>query len=670
MRRVFALIMMLALSAMTTPRFTAYAQSSPSEGASASTRARFVAGEIIIRFKAHASENMRSGVRRLLGAALRRRIEIPAIYTGRGELELAALPANLLVGEAIALLRNHPDIEFVEPNWIYTHQAVSNDPFYTNGSLWGMYGDQTTPANQYGSQAGEAWAAGQTGSSTVYVGVIDEGIDINHPDLQANIWTNQFDPVDGVDNDGNGYIDDTHGYDFANNNNSVYDGTPGDNDTDAHGTHVSGTIGGVGGNGIGVAGVNWNVTIISGKFLNPNGGTTADAIEAVNYFTDLKTRHGLNIVATNNSWGGGGYAQSLHDAIIRGAKAGILFMAAAGNGNAFGQGVNNDTTARYPCNYNTAQGTTTESAASYDAVISVASITSTGAKSSFSNYGATTVDLGAPGSGINSTTPNNTYSSFSGTSMATPHVSGAAALYLSINPGATPQQIRAAILDSASSTPTSSLSGITVTGGRLNVSLFITTPPPSPPSAPTNLTATAASSSQINLAWTDTSNSEDGFKIERCQGAGCTNFTQVTQTGANATTYNDTGLSASTTYSYRVRAFNAGGDSGYSNTASATTQASAQPPAAPSGLTATAVSTSQINLAWTDNAGNETGFRIERCQGQGCTSFTQIAQVGANVRSFSNTGLSRNTRYRYRVRAYNAAGNSAYSNTANARTRR
>jgi len=138
----------------------------------------------------------------------------------------------------------------------------------------------------------------------------------------------------------------------------------------------------------------------------------------------------------------------------------------------------------------------------------------------------------------------------------------------------------------------------------------------------------------------------------------------------SSTGYSNTGLAASTSYSYRVRATNAGSDSDYSNTTTATTQASALPPAAPSSLTALAVSGSQINLAWTDNADNETGFMIERCTGSKCTNFSQIATVGANVITFADTGLSARTTYRYRVRAYNDSGNSAYSNIAKATTRR
>jgi subtilisin family serine protease len=259
----------------------------------------------------------------------------------------------------------------------------------------------------------------------------------------------------GADDDGNGYVDDVRGWDFANKDNSVFDGT-----TDDHGTHVAGTIGGIGGNGTGVAGVCWSVKLLSAKFLGRNGGTTANAVKAVDYFTDLKKRHGLNLVATNNSWGGGGFSSALQSAIERANAAGILFIAAAGNST-----YNCETSNCYPGEYPNAN------------VISVASITSSGGISSFSNYGSTTVDLGAPGSGIYSTLPVSSkgsvvsgYGSYSGTSMATPHVTGAAALYAAYNPGSTAAQIKSAILESV--TPTASLQGKTVTGGRLNVSGF------------------------------------------------------------------------------------------------------------------------------------------------------------------------------------------------------
>ena len=396
-----------------------------------------------------------------------------------GVMQVVELPENTDVIAAARHFSNQPGILYAEPNWKLNNNAISNDTSYTNGSLWGMESDDAPlnigPAGTtsvFGSQAEEAWNAGYTGSSNIVVGIIDEGIDINHPDLASNIWVNPYEVAgNGVDDDNNGYIDDINGWDFFNDDNTVYDGGTGD----AHGTHVAGTIGGVGGNGIGVAGVNWDVTMISAKFLGAGGGYTSDAVRAVDYLTDLKTRHGINIVASNNSWGGGGYSQALHDAILRHAKADILFVAAAGN-----SASNNDVTNNFPSNYSTLSGTVNEAAASFEGVIAVASITSAGAMSSFSSYGATQVDIGAPGSSIISTVPNNSYATYSGTSMATPHVTGAIALYASKYPDASAEQIRNAIL--ATATPTTALAGKTVTGGRLNVSAALdynSTPTPS-----------------------------------------------------------------------------------------------------------------------------------------------------------------------------------------------
>lgn len=412
-------------------------------------------GELIVKFRDGASAADQDAVRRAIGA---QKVDVVrAARAGKNEMALMRMPVIADMAATIRTLSLNPAVEYAEPNWIYQHTAVSNDTYYTNGSLWGMYGDASSPANQYGSQAAEAWAAGHTDCSGVIVGVIDEGIYFNHTDLAANIWTNPYDPVDGVDNDGNGYVDDVRGWDFDGNSSNINSGGANDD----HGTHVSGTIAGVGGNGTGVAGVCWSgVKLISGRFLGRRGGTTANAVKAVDYFTDLKTRHGLNIVATNNSWGGGGFSQALQDAIGRANTAGILFIAAAGN-----SGANNDTTASYPSNYPNAN------------IIAVAALASNGTLASYSQYGATTVDICAPGSAVNSTVPvsskgtlSSGYASYSGTSMATPHVTGAAALYASSHPGASAADIKTAILGSA--TPTASCNGKVVTNGRLNASGF------------------------------------------------------------------------------------------------------------------------------------------------------------------------------------------------------
>jgi subtilisin family serine protease len=433
----------------------------------------YAPGEILIGYKRTSASTAQADALVSVGA---KRLQTLRSVNDRinGDPGIDHVKVNLPLSVAIEALKRHPAVAFAEPNYILRHTATANDTYYTNGSLWGTYGDdalQCGPAgttNVYGSDAEEAWFQGYTGSKDVYVGVIDEGMQVSHPDLNANIWVNPFDPVDGVDNDFNGYIDDVNGWDFFNRDSSVYDGGTGD----AHGTHVAGLIGARAGNGAGIAGINWDVTIISTKFLGPNGGYTSDAVSAINYLRDLKTRYGLKIVASNNSWGGDGYSSALHTAIIRAAKQDILFIAAAGNNN-----TNNDATANYPSNYSTLQGTSVESAASYEAVIAVAALTSSGAKASYSSYGATAVDLGAPGSSIVSTVPIDSYASYSGTSMATPHVTGAVALYASAFPSATAAQIRSAVLSNV--LPTASMAGITVTGGRLNLQgLFGGSPPP------------------------------------------------------------------------------------------------------------------------------------------------------------------------------------------------
>lgn len=409
-----------------------------------------VPNELLVKLKAGLPEEAKAQVLARIGGQISEKILTKSMERFNDREGVLLVRTPLAVFEAINKLKGGAEILYAEPNYIFQHNATSNDSYFTNGSLWGMYGDATSPANQFGSQAGEAWAANKIGSGTVVIGIIDEGVMHTHEDLNANIWRNPGETAgNGVDDDKNGYVDDVYGWDFDGNNNTTYDGT-----SDDHGTHVAGTIGAVGGNGKGVAGVTWNVKMVTAKFIGRNGGTLANAIKAVDYMTDLKTRHKLNMPATNNSWGGGGYSQALYDAIERANAANVLFVAAAGN-----NGINNDATASYPANYANAN------------IIAVASITSTGALSSFSNYGFTTVDLAAPGSAIYSTIPGNSnkssYGSYNGTSMATPHVTGAVALYASIQTTVpTAAVIKNAIISSV--VPTSSLTGKTVTGGRLD----------------------------------------------------------------------------------------------------------------------------------------------------------------------------------------------------------
>ena len=428
-------------------------------------------GEILVKFRSGTSAADAAAVRASVDGDIVETLNTSLMQsTNSGWLERISFNSGFSIQQAMQLAQASPAVQFAEPNYICRPAVVSNDPQYLNGSLWGTYSGDTPVSvgpsgttNINGSQAEQIWNRDITGSSAVFIGVIDEGIQVTHPDLAANMWVNPFEIAgNGIDDDGNGYRDDIHGWDFFNDDSSVYDDTG-----DDHGTHCAGTIGAVGGNSEGIAGVSWDVTMVSCKFLGPGGGSTSDAILAVDYLTDLKRRHGLNIVASSNSWGGGGYSQGLHEAIIRSAKANTLFIAAAGN-----NARNNDSTSNYPSNYNTTIATAGETAASYDAVIAVAAIDAAGNLAGFSNFGATTVDIGAPGVGIVSTVPLNGYASYQGTSMATPHVSGAVALYASVQPEGFPAaDIRRALLTSA--TPTSSLSGRTVTGARLNVAEMI-----------------------------------------------------------------------------------------------------------------------------------------------------------------------------------------------------
>jgi subtilisin family serine protease/Ca2+-binding RTX toxin-like protein len=316
-------------------------------------------------------------------------------------------------------------------------KLIPNDPGFNQ--LWGLHNTgQSGGTPDADIDAPEAWDI-QTGNPNLVIGVIDTGVDYNHPDLVGNIWTNPGEIAnDGIDNDNNGYIDDVRGWDFAYNDNNP-------SDVQGHGTHVSGTIAGKGNNGVGVTGVAWNAKIMPVKFLNDSGsGTLSNAILAIDYAT------AKGVKLTNNSWGGGGYSQALYDSINAAGNAGALFIAAAGN-----SAQNADVNPMYPAGYNLAN------------IISVASTTRTDALSSFSNYGLTSVDLGAPGSDIYSTTPNNTYSTYNGTSMASPHVAGAAALLWSQNPTWTAQQVKNTLMNTGDAI--SSLAGKTVSGKRLNI---------------------------------------------------------------------------------------------------------------------------------------------------------------------------------------------------------
>ena len=404
---------------------------------------RYVAGELIVQFRTGVSEAQRAAVRANVNASVLRRYD--ALRVERIAIPAAANPIAL----AQAFSAN-PDVEAAQPNFI--REAVStsspDDPYYVNGSLWGLSR----------ISAPSAWSAYGAGTDTIVVADIDTGVDYTHPDLAAHMWVNPGEVAgNGFDDDHNGYVDDVHGIDTANN-----DGDPADDH--GHGTHTSGTFGAVSDNGTGIASVAPNVKVLACKFISAGGtGSDADAIECFNYVVAMKQR-GVNVRVTSNSWGGerGAYFPSaLKNAIDAAGNAGIVNVFAAGNA-----GVNIDVTPFDPASFTS------------PSIVSVAASDSGDGRAGWSNYGAVSVDLAAPGVDILSTVPGG-YGYASGTSMATPHVAGVAALLLAHQPWLGVADAKDLLLRSVD--PIESWNGLVATAGRLNAYQALATVP-----APTN----------------------------------------------------------------------------------------------------------------------------------------------------------------------------------------
>ena len=389
---------------------------------------------VLVMFKPGVSKQERVNLIKQNGASLRQLDaqgrDMKMRYVADGRIVKVNVPKGVNRDHLIKKLSANPAVAVAEPDFPLKALATPNDPSFAE--LWGLHN-----TGQAGGTAGadikavDAWDI-STGSHDVIIGVIDTGMDYNHPDLIDNRWVNPG-TLPGS----------TYGYSALNPELDPMD-------SDSHGTHVAGTIGASGNNGAGVVGVNWNVTLLPCQFLGPSGGSTAGAVECINYFTDLKLNHGVDIKATNNSWGGGGYSETLRAAIQSGGDAGILFIAASGN-----DGGNADSAPMYPAAYD------------LDVIVSVASTDRNDNMSGFSNYGATSVDLAAPGSAILSTVPGASYATYSGTSMASPHVAGAAALLWSVNPDITALEMKAILMDSGDALP--ALDGKTVSGKRINL---------------------------------------------------------------------------------------------------------------------------------------------------------------------------------------------------------
>lgn len=423
-----------------------------------------VPGEFVVELRHERARFNQADLERKLGGKIVRDVR-PDMVVVKTNKRMNALFA----AQAMTAL---PEVRIAEPNYIFHAFKTPNDPDF--GKLWGM--NNTGLADSAGARgvsgldigATKAWDI-QTGSKSVVVAVVDTGVDYTHPDLANNIWTNvaEANGKAGVDDDGNGFIDDIHGYNFVANT-----GDP--MDDNGHGSHCSGTIGGEGNNGIGVAGVNWNVSIMAVKFLDAQGGGTLEnAVKAIDYTIKMK------VPILSNSWGGTGQSDILKDAVARTTAAGQLFVAAAGN-----DGTDNDKT-----------GTAIPSGYPLDNILSVAAIDNRGSMAYFSNFGAKSVHVAAPGVNVYSSSMKGGYETMSGTSMATPHVTGIAALLLAQEPGFSYQQLKARIISSAR--PLKALNGKIASGGLADAYYTITglTPPadPNDPSVWTGHTAAVGS---------------------------------------------------------------------------------------------------------------------------------------------------------------------------------
>jgi subtilisin family serine protease len=624
----------------------------------------YVAGEILVGQK---SQNV-------LAAALNGALLPGAEETGRISLEYASpnlsaagaqsavspsgaidiirlkLPVGMNVEQALVLLSSRSDILYAEPNYIVHRALVPNDPFFDQ--QWGLQnfgqtlvGDKGTISGIAGVDIGAAtaWEI-SSDSSTMLVATIDTGIDYSHPDLAANIWHNPGESgLDGlgndkssnnIDDDGNGYIDDLYGWNFVSNNR-----LPADDDVDGHGTHVAGIIGAVGDNGLGVAGVNWSVQLMALKFLNSKGeGTIFNAVKAYKYAVN----NGARII--NASYTHINFDSSEKVAIDVARTAGVLVVAAAGN-----SGSNNDLSPFYPASH------------SLDNILSVAATDPRDNRATFSNIGAFSVDLGAPGVNIYSTIRLALtgldgqwgYNYMSGTSMAAPFVTGAAALLWSQHPELSYAEIRDALLLTVDIIP--ALQGRVVSNGRLNIGRAMALDFGQPvPQAPTDLTIDQIVAGVVDLSWRDLSDNETAFVVERSAGGA---YTIIGQGPADLAGYTDTTAPDAVQIAYRVKAVAGIQSSGYSNIAEQFI-----PLNSPQGLVGVVDAATGVYLLWTDASASEQGYLVER-RGGGEASFSAYMTLPADTSSYTDSNVAAGGAYSYRVKALHATlGDSDYSN--------
>lgn len=636
--------------------------------------ADYVAGEILVRYREGTVGAAAAGAAPLIAGA----VEVEQLRLGgrrqrpRGETTAATsapeivlhrlqLPPGLSVPAALDRLREHPGLLYAEPNYIVRRAvaiAPPSDPSFPkqwglNNTGQALHGDRGPITGTPGVDIGalEAWGIA-SGDGSKVVAIIDSGLDYNHPDLQENLWNNPGETgldslsrdkrSNGVDDDGNGRIDDWRGWNFIANSNA-----PLDDDIDGHGTHVAGIVGARGNNGIGVAGINWQIQLMPLKFLDSQGnGTIANAVAAIHY----AVANGADVINASYTHTNG-VILSERDAIAAaGNPGGVLVVAAAGN-----SGTNNDLSPFYPASY------------PLDNILAVAATDPNDSRASFSNYGVTSVDLGAPGVNIYSATRQilcskpgqydthycddlQGYAYISGTSMAAPMVSGAAALLWNRYPTFSYLDIRNILLGTVDPVPAMSA---TASGGRLNLGRALTVDLSQiAPAAPSNLSIQQSAGGSVTLAWQDNAGTETNFIVERSANG---SYVPLARLPVNSTGYTDSVAPDGRAASYRVKAVTDYSSSSYSNSVTLNV-----PLLPPSGLVA-AADASAIQLGWNDNTSQEERYELER-RAAGEPNYTLLFTGGVDSRSYSDANTSLGVAYSYRVRAYNSvSGYSAYS---------